>query len=110
VKSRQHLQELFNQDPPWHKLQDKSFVDQLFHLNGHYDVVSKLQPVTLEQLAACLAIIRPAKRYLVDETWTEILDKVWQKPEDDQYFFKKAHAFSYAGAVIVHMNLINSAN
>jgi hypothetical protein len=110
VKSRQHLSELFNQEPPWHKLQDKTFVDQLFHLNGHYEVVSKLQPVTLEQLAACLAIIRPAKRHLLNKTWNDILNEVWQKPQDDQYFFKKAHAFSYAGAVIVHMNLINSAD
>jgi len=54
-----------------------------------------------------LAIIRPAKRFLVNKTWSEILVQVWNKPSDDQYFFKKAHAFSYAGAVIVHMNLLN---
>ena len=107
MKSRQHLQELFDKEPPWHKLQDQNFVDQLFHLNGHYDVVSKLQPVTLEQLAACLAIIRPAKRHLVNKNWNEILEEVWKKPTDNQYFFKKAHAFSYAGAVIVHMNLLD---
>ena len=28
VKSRQHLAELFAQEPPWHRLQDQSFVDQ----------------------------------------------------------------------------------
>lgn len=110
VKSRQHLQELFEQEPPWHKLQDQTFVDQLFHLNGHFDVVEKLQPVTLEQLAACLAIIRPAKRYLLVKDWSTINSEVWTKPSDGQYFFKKAHAFSYAGAVIVHMNLIDSTN
>ena len=110
VKSRQHLQELFEQEPPWHKLQDRTFVDQLFHLNGHFDVVEKLQPVTLEQLAACLAIIRPAKRYLLVKNWTTINNEVWTKPTDGQYFFKKAHAYSYAGAVIVHMNLIDSTN
>jgi hypothetical protein len=109
VRSRQHLEELFAQEPPWRRLQEKEFVDQLFHLNGHYEVVAKLQPVTLEQLAACLAIIRPAKRYLSDKSWSQILAEVWQKPTDDQYFFKKAHAFSYAGAVIVHMNLLNSS-
>ena len=107
MKSRLHLQELFDKEPPWHKLQDQHFVDQLFHLNGHYDVVSKLQPVTLEQLAACLAIIRPAKRHLVNKNWNDILEEVWKKPTDSQYFFKKAHAFSYAGAVIVHMNLLD---
>jgi len=107
VKSRQHLKQLFDHEPPWHKLQDQTFVDQLFHLNGHFDVVEKLQPKTLEQLAACLAIIRPAKRYLLNKTWEQIFNEVWQKPTDGQYFFKQAHAFSYAGAVIVHMNLLN---
>jgi len=110
VTSRKHLQELFDKEPPWHKLQNKNFVDQLFHLNNHFDVVSKLQPTNLEQLASCLAIIRPAKRYLLNMGWEEILKQVWVKPVDNQYFFKKAHSFSYAGAVAVHMNLIDSTN
>ena len=44
VKTRKHLEELVAKDPPWDKLQDQSFVDQLFHLNGHFAVVSKLKP------------------------------------------------------------------
>lgn len=110
IKTRQQLENLFNTEPPWHKLQDKKFVDNLFHLNGHFDVVSKLKPTSLEQLAACLAIIRPAKRHLIGKSWNDILQDVWQKPTDGQYYFKKAHAFSYAGVVIVNMNLINSAD
>ena len=108
VESEEELVRLMIEEPDWNMLKDKTIVDQLFHLNGHYDVVAKLQPVTLEQLAACLAIIRPAKRYLLHKGWPQILAEVWQRPTDDQYFFKKAHAFSYAGAVIVHMNLLNS--
>ena len=109
VRSRQHLDELINTEPPWSRLQDKEFVDQLFHLNGHYDVVSKLQPQTVEQIACCLAIIRPAKRHLLNKSWQEIYSNVWVKPENDQYYFKKAHAMSYAMAVIVHMNLLNGS-
>jgi len=109
VKSRQHLDELINTEPPWSKLQDKEFVDQLFHLNSHYDVVSKLKPQTVEQIACCLAIIRPAKRYLLNKSWNEIYQNVWTKPDDDTYYFKKAHAVSYAMAVVVHMNLLNGS-
>ena len=36
----------------------------------------------------------------------DIFQEVWTKPTDGQYYFKKAHAFSYAMAVVVHMNLI----
>ena len=106
VTSRDHLKNLINTQPPWHRLQDKLFVDQLFHLNGHFEVVSTLKPKTLEQLACCLAIIRPAKRYLLGKSWQEINEQVWQKPTDDQYYFKKAHATSYAMAVMIHMNLL----
>lgn len=109
VRSRQHLEELFAQEPPWHRLQDKEFVDQLFHLNGHYDIVCKLKPQSIEQIACCLAIIRPAKRHLLNKSWSEIYQHVWTKPDDDNYYFKKAHAVSYAMAVVVHMNLLNGS-
>ena len=110
VKSRHHLQQLIDTPPPWGKLQDKEFVDQLFHLNNHFEVVGTLKPITLEQLAACLAIIRPAKRSLLHKGWDEILKHVWTKPTDNAYYFKKAHAMSYAMAVMIHMNLINSTD
>jgi len=106
VKNEAHLQKLMEQEPLWELLQHEEFVDQLFHLNGHGTVVKKLSPTSVEQLAAVLAMIRPAKRHLIEKTWTEILKEVWTKPENDEYFFKKAHAVSYAMAVVVHMNLI----
>ena len=110
VKSEQELVELMIEEPDWDMLKDPKVVENLFHLNSHYNIVSKLEPKNIEQLAAVLAIIRPAKRHLIGKTWSEILADVWIKPTDGQYYFKKAHAFSYAGAVIVHMNLLDSAN
>ena len=106
VKDEAHLQKLMEQEPLWELLQHEEFVDQLFHLNGHGTVVKKLSPTSVEQLAAVLAMIRPAKRHLIEKTWTEIMKEVWTKPENDEYYFKKAHAVSYAMAVVVHMNLL----
>jgi hypothetical protein len=57
-------------------------------------------------LAAVLAMIRPAKRYLIGKDWTTIMTEVWTKPENDEYYFKKAHAIAYAAAIVVQMNLI----
>ena len=34
------------------------------------------------------------------------MKEVWTKPSNGDYYFKKAHAISYAVAVVVHMNLI----
>ena len=76
------------------------------HLNGNFDVVNKLKPTGILELAACLAIIRPSKRYLLGETWSKIFEEVWTAPVDGAYYFKKAHALAYAHLVVVHMNLL----
>ena len=106
VRDETHLHELMEKEPIWDLLQHQEFADQVFHVSGHVDLMSKLKPKNLQQLAAALAIIRPSKRYLINESWEKIEQEVWIKPHDDRYYFKKAHAFSYAMAVVVHMNLI----
>ena len=106
VKDDKHLQSLMEREPLWELLQHEEFVDQLFHLNGHTSILKQTCPTSVEQLAAVLAMIRPAKRHLIGKTWTEIMNEVWKKPEGDEYYFKKAHAVSYAMAVVVHMNLL----
>ena len=107
IKSEQELVELMIQEPDWNMLKHQEIVDQLFHLNGHFNIVSTLQPKTIEQLAAVLAIIRPAKRYLLKQNWDEINKQVWKRPADNSYFFKKSHAVAYAHAIVVQMNLMS---
>ena len=106
VKDEEHLTALMKKEPLWELLQHQEFVDQLFHLNGHTEILKKTCPTSVEKLAAVLAMIRPAKRHLIGKSWTEIMKEVWKKPENGEYYFKKAHAVSYAMAVVVHMNLL----
>lgn len=106
VRDEEHLVDLINRQPIWELLLHKEFVDQLFHLHGHDAVLKQTKPNSLEKLAAVLAMIRPAKRYLINKPWEDIFNEVWTKPQSDQYYFKKSHAFSYAMAVVVHMNLL----
>ena len=110
IKSERELVELMIQDPDWSMLTDSKVVDNLFHLNGHFNIVSKLEPKNVEQLAAVLAIIRPAKRHLMHKFWIDILKEVWEKPKDGSYFFKKSHAIAYAHAIVVQMNLMRRNN
>jgi DNA polymerase III alpha subunit len=65
-----------------------------------------MKPTSIEELAAVLAVIRPAKRYLIGSDWSVVKSEVWQKPAGDEYYFKKAHAVAYAAAIVVQMNLI----
>ena len=106
IKSEQELVELMIEEPDWNMLKDPKIVENLFHLNSHFNIVSKLEPKNIEQLAAVLAIIRPAKRGLMYKNWVDILKEVWVKPTDGSYFFKKSHAVAYAHAIVVQMNLI----
>tara|TARA_Y100001970_G_scaffold289747_1_gene421079 strand:- start:1388 stop:1978 length:591 start_codon:yes stop_codon:yes gene_type:complete len=109
IKSEQELVELMIKEPDWEMLKDATIVDKLFHLNGHFNIVSKLEPKNIEQLAAVLAIIRPAKRNLMHKDWIDILKEVWVRPTDGSYFFKKSHAVAYAQAIVVQMNLMSRA-
>lgn len=106
VKSEEHLIELMR-EPDWSKLKNKNFVEQLIHLNNHYNSIQKMpEPInSIPRLAMFLAVIRPAKKHLIGRTWNEIAKTVWDKG-DDGYHFKKAHAISYSWLVAVHMNLL----
>ena len=90
----------------WGLLEEDDFTDMLFHVNGHGEILRQMKPTSIPQLAAVLAVIRPAKRYLVGKDWTTVMNEVWEKPEGDEYFFKKSHATAYAVAIVVQMNLI----
>jgi len=106
VRDETHLKQLLDQEPLWNLLEHEEVVTQLFHIGDHYNILKKLKPVSIEELAAVLAIIRPAKRYLLDKDWDIIHREVWERPPKDLYFFKRSHAIAYAAAIVVQLNLI----
>jgi len=106
VKDKTHLTKLLETEPLWDLLLEDDFVNNLFHVNGHGSILRQMRPTSIEQLAAVLAMIRPAKRYLIGKDWTTVMMEIWTRPENDEYFFKKAHAIAYAHVIVVQMNLI----
>jgi DNA polymerase III alpha subunit len=87
-------------------LEQKEFTDLLFQISGHHSILAQAKPKTILELAAVLAMIRPAKRHLIGQDWDTIMKEVWIKPTGDEYYFKKAHAVAYAHVIVVQMNLI----
>jgi hypothetical protein len=106
VRDEEHLLKLLNQEPLWDLLQQDDFTNMLFHVNGHGSILRQMLPNSISQLAAVLAMIRPAKRYLIGQDWNTVNAEIWQKPAGNEYYFKKAHAIAYAAAIVVQMNLI----
>jgi hypothetical protein len=109
VKNEEHLIQLLNTEPLWDLLHEKEVCDQLFHVNGYHTLLRSLNPRTIEELAMVLAMIRPGKKHLVpicqDQGFQAIKNDIWIKVEDS-YFFKQAHAISYAAVIVVQLNLI----
>lgn len=104
INTEEEMNFYLNKEPSWNLLESELFVNQLFHIGNYYRLISELKPYSVEKMAAFLALIRPAKRHLIGKTWDEILANVWIKPLDDEYYFKKSHATSYALAIIIQIN------
>jgi hypothetical protein len=109
VRNEAHLEELLSVEPLWDLLEDSAVCDQMFHINGYHNLIAKLKPKTIEELAMFLALLRPGKKHLIPvcekEGFQAIKDDIWVKT-DDAYFFKKAHAVAYAHVIVVQLNLL----
>ena len=96
IKNEDHLNTLVHED----------FVKKLFHVGEHFSILKSMKPRSVEQLAMVLAVIRPGKRHLLGKTWNDMKETIWEKPKNNEYYFKKAHAVAYAMAIVVQINLI----
>jgi hypothetical protein len=104
VRDETHLDALLATEPPWHVFNDRAVVSALAHISEHYNIVRTIQPKSIEDLAVCLALIRPGKRYLIGKPRDEIDREIWTKTI--KFYFKRSHAISYAAAIIVQLNLL----
>ena len=111
VKSEDHLIKLMATEPPWNKLRDKEFCEQLVHINNYHSTICELpEPInSIPRLAMFLAMIRPGKRHLIGKVWSEVAKTIWDKT-DEGYTFKRSHSVSYSHLIVVHMNLLNEQN
>lgn len=109
VRNEAHIIELLDNEPLWDLLYEKDVCDQLFHINGYHNLLKELKPESIIELAMVLAMIRPGKKHLIpickENGFQAINNEIWTKTED-AYFFKKAHAVSYASVIVVQLNLI----
>lgn len=107
--SRAEIEELVQKDPDWSLLEVPSTQQKLFQLAKHGDLLSKIKPKSVIELADCMALIRPGKKQFVGlyvkdkESCRKIL---YAKDEETGYSFKKSHAIAYAYVVVLQLHLI----
>ena len=108
-ESKEEIRALLEIEPDWSLLMRPDIVSKLFQISKQYDFVSKLAPKSVEELADCIALIRPGKRHLTDaylKDKTGIRQEIYRKTEDGKYTFKKGHAISYALTIVLQLHLI----
>lgn len=108
--NRADIISLVNKNPDWDLLYKQEIIEKLPHINNYYTLINQLPKInSIEKLAMFLAIIRPGKKYLIDDVikfgWNYIENKIWIK-EDNGYQYKKSHAIAYAVSIIVALNSI----
>ena len=110
-ESKEEIRILLKREPEWFLLQSPFIVSKLFQLGKHYDLVKQVNPKSVLDLADCIALIRPAKRYLLDyylKDRVAVRKALYQKPNDDRAYFKKPHAISYALTIVLQLHLISA--
>lgn len=111
--SKEQIRRLSKIDPDWDLLQDRSVVEDLFQIHKYYELVQRVKPRSVLQLADCIALIRPSKRTFLNkyiemntEEKIEFGTILYGKPEDGKYYFKKSHSIAYAVTIAIQLHLI----
>ena len=110
--SRGEITELLKHDPDWGLLEIPSVVAQLFQVSKHHELLAQVKPRSILELADCLALIRPQKRYLLEyyvqdrNATREFLYK--KEAGSDSYSFKKAHALAYSLVIVLQLHLVKA--
>lgn len=109
--SKDEIKQLIKIDPDWNLLEIPSVVKQLFQISNHFDIVNQVKPKSILELADCLALIRPQKRYALNAYLKNRIkirnEELYKFNEGDGgYGFKKAHSIAYSCVIILQLHLI----
>jgi len=111
-ESKEEIRALLRIEPDWNLLRIPSVVKKLFQIHDHFDIVEAIKPQSIQELADCIALIRPGKRYLLNSYLKDkknIRKEIFRKEiykNNDQYFFKKSHSIAYSATIVLQLHLI----
>lgn len=110
---RADIKRLLAIEPDWNLLLIPSVVRDLFQLSKHAAVLAQVKPTSVLELADCLAVIRPQKRYLLDyylKDRASCRKLLYVREDGDAYAFKKAHAVAYALVIVLQLHIVKGVH
>lgn len=111
-KSKAEIRELLKIEPDWSLLEREEIVKNVFQIKNHFDIVSKVKPKSIEEVADVLALIRPNKRKLLEEYLKnpkQVRDNLlYRREEDEKSSFKHCHSLPYAMLIVLNLHIITA--
>lgn len=107
--SKEEIRRLMNTEPDWSLLLIQENVEKLFQLHNHHALLVQVKPTSVQELADCITLIRPAKRHLIADyvrNRKRVRDNHLYQRSGDAYAFKRSHAISYALTIVLQLHLI----
>jgi DNA polymerase III alpha subunit len=107
--SKTEIRQLLKQEPDWTLLLDQAVVGRLFQLKNSFELLKRIKPKSVEEIADCIALIRPGKRFLIDSYMRdrESIRQTLYRSDNDGYTFKRSHAIGYALTIVLQLHLIS---
>lgn len=108
-ESKNEIQTLIKTEPNWDLLCVPSVVKKLFQLHRNADLLIAVKPKSIQEIADCIALIRPNKRHLLESYLVDrekIRPLLYRQGNDDKSAFRRGHAISYALTVVLQLHLI----
>jgi uncharacterized protein YkuJ len=110
IKNPEHYKEVLTKEPPWERLwTDPGWTQQLVHVGNYTELLKSMRPDSIPRMAAFIAVIRPGKSHLQNQSWAKVFESVWDGDSSQGFVFKRSHSISYAQLVALHMNLLNQS-
>lgn len=112
-KNKDEVLKYAEQEPNWDMLLDDEVIKQLPHVAGNADVLKRIAPRSVIELADVLALIRPSKMKFIDDYCKPSLRRsvrrsLYVPPKVGGIYFKKSHAIGYAVMIICVINKIRA--
>jgi len=111
-ESKAEIRALIKIEPDWTLLEDQEIVEKLFQIHSHYDIVARVKPQSVIEIADVMALIRPAKRPLLEayiKNRNVVRKELYTKPDNpNSYYFKRSHSIAYAMNIVLQLHLIKA--
>lgn len=108
-ENKDEIRTLLKIEPNWDILLEKQHVQKLFQIHRHDRLLTKIRPRSVQELADCIALIRPGKRHLIDDYIIDrdgVRESELYAQDEQGYTFKRSHALAYAMTIVLQLHLI----